>query len=124
MVLRKGALAAALIYLALLTAWLLNGYGVFGDEGVDILIEDAAGFVIIVGGGIVAGLAIGRWPAVVLPVLTLAAGIALDLLGRDATSGYAEDYPPLKTVALIVLPFGCVAVAAGVFVAKLRRPPS
>jgi hypothetical protein len=114
------ALVAALLYAAALVAWLLNGYGVFGD-GSELLVDDGAGFAIVVIGGILAGLAIGRWWALLVPLAAVLAAIGLELDDRDAASGYAQDAGPLEVALLVVLPFGCLACAAGVFLHKTAR---
>jgi hypothetical protein len=114
------ALGAAVLYDAALTAWLLNGYGVFGD-GSELLVEDSAGFAIVVLGGIIAGLAIGHWWALLVPLAAVIAGIGLEVADRDATSGYAQDAGPLEVTLLVVLPFGSLASAAGVFLRKTAQ---
>jgi hypothetical protein len=114
------AAVAAVVYAAVLTAWLLNGYGVFGD-GSELLVDDAAGFLVVVIGGILAGLAIGRWWALLLPLAAVLAGAGLALDDRDAASGYAQDAGPLEVALLVVLPFGSLACASGVFLHKTAR---
>jgi hypothetical protein len=116
----RGRLLVALLYVAALTAWLLNGYGVLFD-GLDFLLEDVGGFLVVVVGGVVAGLLIGRWWACLLPLTTIATGIVLQSTGNDAQSGYAESLEPVVAALIVATPFGAAACAAGVFLHKSAR---
>ena len=74
--------------------------------------------------GLVAGIAIGRWAAIWLPVTLLPASLVFDVVRRAFASG-VERYDPrppltLYLVIVFVLPT-CLAVAGGVALRKLSE---
>ena len=74
--------------------------------------------------GLVAGIAIGRWAAIWLPVTLLPASLVFDVVRRALASG-VERYDPrppltLYLVIVFVLPT-CLAVAGGVALRKLSE---
>ena len=116
----KGRLLVALLYVAVLSLWLLNGYGVL-LPGWDFLLDNAGGFVVVVAGGILAGLLIGRWWAVALPLTAFVTGMTLQATGSTPESGYAEALGPVEVALLVAIPFGAAACAAGVLLHKSAR---
>jgi hypothetical protein len=116
----KGRLLVSLLYVAALALWLLNGYGVLLD-GVDFLLENVGGFLIVVAGGMVTGLLIGRWWAVALPLTSFVTAATLQVTGSTPESGYAESLGPMEVALFVVIPFGAAACAAGVLFHKAIR---
>ena len=114
---QKGRLVVSLLYVAVLTLWLLNGYGVLLD-GVDFLLDNAGGFLVVVVGGIITGVLVGRWWAAALPLTTFFTGMTLQVTGSTPESGYAESLGPVEVSLLIAIPFGAAACAAGVLFHK------
>jgi hypothetical protein len=116
----KGRLAVALLYVAALSLWLMNGYGVLLD-GYDFLLDNAGGFVVVVVGGLVAGVLIGRWWAAALPLTVFVTGMTLQSTGSTPESGYAESLAPVEVALLIAIPVGAAACAPRVFFHKSLR---
>jgi hypothetical protein len=116
----KGRLVVSLLYVAALTLWLLNGYSVL-LEGVDFLLDNVGGFLVVVVGGMLAGLLIGRWWAAALPLTSFVTGMTLQATGSTPESGYAESLAPVEVSLLIAIPFGAAACAAGVLFHKAVR---
>jgi hypothetical protein len=74
--------------------------------------------------GLVAGIAIGRWGAIWLPVTLLPPSLVFDVVRRAFASG-VERYDPrppltLALVIVFVLPT-CLAIAGGVALRKLSE---
>jgi hypothetical protein len=116
----KGRLLVSLLYVAVLTLWLLNGYGVLLD-GVEFLLENVGGFLVVVVGGMLAGLLIGRWWAAALPLTSFVTAMTLQATGSTPESGYAESLGPVEVALFIAIPFGAAACAAGVLFHKAIR---
>ncbi len=116
----RGRLIVALLYVAALTAWLLNGYGVL-LPGYEFLLENTGGFLVVVVGGILAGTLIGRWWAAALPLTAFVTGATLQATGSTPESGYAEALGPVEVAVLIAIPFGAAACAGGVLFHKSVR---
>ena len=116
----KGRLVVSLLYVAALTLWLLNGYGVLLD-GYDFLLENTGGFLVLIVGGVLAGLLIGRWWAVALPLTAFVTGMTLQTTGSTPESGYAESLSPVEVALFVAIPFGAAACAAGVLFHKSVR---
>jgi hypothetical protein len=116
----KGRLVVSLLYVAALTLWLLNGYGVLLD-GYVFLLDNTGGFLVVVVGGVLAGLLIGRWWAAALPLTAFVTAMTLQATGSTPESGYAESLAPVEVALLVAIPFGAAACAAGVFFHKSVR---
>jgi hypothetical protein len=116
----KGRLVVALLYVAALSLWLMNGYGVLLD-GIDFLLDDAGGFLVVIAGGILAGLLIGRWWAAALPLTAFVTAMTLQSTGSTPESGYAESLGPVEVALLVAIPFGAAACAAGVLLHMWAR---
>ena len=116
----KGRLIVALLYVAALTLWLLNGCGVLLD-GAGLLLASTGGFLVIVVGGILAGVLIGRWWAAALPLTAFVTAATLQATGSTPESGYAESLGPMEVALVVAIPFGAAACAAGVLFHKAVR---
>jgi hypothetical protein len=116
----KGRLVVSLLYVAALSAWLMNGYGEV-LPGWDFLLDDLGGFLVVAVGGVLAGLLIGRWWAAALPLTAFVTGATLQVTGSTPESGYAESLDPVEVVLLVAIPFGAAACAAGVLLHKSAR---
>jgi hypothetical protein len=116
----KGRFIVSVLYVAALSLWLMNGYSVLLD-GNDFLLGNTGGFLVVIAGGILAGLLIGRWWAAALPLTAFVTGMTLQATGSDPESGYAESLGPVEVVLLVAIPFGAAACAAGVLLHKSAR---